>query len=361
MVSGTETRGQVDLVQLVPSYMDTVRFYDSKYEGLASELFDGPVSTPGNKISFRWPYAVDTGKMAPIAKETTPAVYIEGDAYMDSFFTKMAKIGWKMEPTMWDDEIAHGKMTMGLDFKVQQASQAIQRRKDFEGIKYAIGDASTVSRYSTQSTARRKEWDMSSDSALTDVIWSTTATAKILFDIDTILFNSKLLGDDVMKKLIVGPSTYYHMCQNTDLMEDLVYTHDPRQNIIGSELRGLSIKEVVYARYKENSTTAASMVGAPGLGSITADTWASSKSKNMMVETHSSTDYEFALITADKVGTMFKAPVYTSPGFPTGDDVTNAWEDPETLVKKAWRAVRFGFAVKDWTSVHKLKKVCLAV
>jgi len=140
-----------------------------------------------------------------------------------------------------------------------------------------------------------------------------------------------------------------------------VYTHDPRQNIIGSELRGLSIKEVVYARYKENSTTAASMVGAPGLGSITWDTWASSKSKNMMVEAHGGTDYEFALITADKVGTMFKAPVYTSPGFPTGDDVTNAWEDPETLVKKAWRAVRFGFAVKDWTSVHKLKKVCLAV
>jgi hypothetical protein len=336
--------------------MDTVRFYDSKYEGVAAELFDGPVATPGNRISFRWPYAVDTGKMAPIAKETTPAVYIEGDAYMDSFFTKMAKIGWKMEPTMWDDEIAHGKMTMGLDFKIQQASQAIMRRKDFEGLRYAMGDSTTVARYSTQSLDRRKKWDIAADTALTGVSWSTTASADILFDLDTILYNSKLIGDEVMKKLIVGPLTYFSMSQNKDLQDQLVYTHDPRENIIGGELRGLSIKEIVYARYKDNSGYG-TVVGGPGLGSTVYDTWTTMKSVSMMNETISGSVYEMGFIAADKIGTMFKAPVYTSPGYPTGDDVTNSWEDPESLVKKAWRAVRFGFAIGSWTSVHKLEKI----
>lgn len=356
MVSGTETRGQVDLTQLVPAYMETVRFYDSKYEGISAEIFDGPVSTPGNRISFRWPYAVDTGRMAPIAKETTPAVFAEGDAYMDSFFTKIAKTGWKMEPTMWDSEIGHGKMTMGLDFKIQQASQALMRRRDYEALKYAFGDASTIKRYSTQSTDRMAEWDITGDTDLTAKAWSDTANADILYDLDVILYNSRLIGDKPMKKMIIGPWTFFNMKQNATLADEMVYTHDPRMEIIGSELRGLSLKEIVYARYKENSSYSG-VVGAPGLGSLSYDTWTTMKSQHMMKHTVSGTTYEFGFITADKVGTMFKAPVYTSPGFPTGDDVTNAWQDPDTLVKYAWRAIRMGFAVPDWADIHKLTRV----
>ena len=361
MVSFSETRGQVELPFLVPAYDETEQYWDSEYEGILTSFMERK-PTPKNAISFRASFGAAQGRMAQLAKETTPAVYWESAAYMDSYFTRIAKTGWKMEPTMWDEEIQHGKMTLSLEEKINESSMAHMRREDFEGLKVVFGDSVTLNRYSTQNTDRLKSWEIdSSTDGLIGNSWGTitgtTSLPDILHDLDTIQYNAKLLGDFPMRKFIIAPKTFYVMQRNQTIKDDIKYVHDVRDGIVGASLRGLNIKEINYARYKDDSGYS-DMAGAPGIGSLMYDTWSSMKSKHMMRhEPGDGSTYEFGLITADKLGYIYSAPVYTSPGFPTGSDVSVMFDDPETLTKKAWRARRMGFRVKDYGNLHKVLKI----
>jgi hypothetical protein len=358
----SETRGQIDLAALVPAYEDTLRLFDTKYEGIIAGLMRSR-PTPRNQLSFRWPLIPDTGTMAPVSDETTSAVYMETAAYMENFATRIYKTGWKLEPTQYDSEIMHGKMGTSLEFKIDQGSKALQRRIEYEGLKYIFGDTSIISRYSSQeSQGRLKKWDITDTAdGLTGNSWGTitgtTNLPDILFDIDTILYNSKLIGDKDMSKMIVAPKTFYSMQRNIKIKEDIKYVFDVRGNIISGNLRGLNVSEVVYSRYKETSGWSG-IAGAPGLGSLMWDKWTDMKSQHMMRHVDASTTYEFFLITADTVGTMWTAPVFTSPSpYPKGSDVTHSWMEHDPLMLKSWRAIRRGFSVDDFADIHVGEKV----
>lgn len=362
MSSLSETRGQIDLAALVPAYEDTVRLFDTRYEGVIGSIMRSR-PTPKNQLSFRWPIIPDTGVMAPISDETTSAVYFETASYLENFATRIYKTGWKLEPTQYDSEIVHGKMGTSLEFKIEQGSKSLKRREDYEGLKYLFGDSSIISRYSSQDAqGRLMKWDITDDSnGLIGNSWGTitgdTDLPDILFDVDTILYNSKLIGDRDMKKMLVAPKTFYSMQRNIELKEDIKFVFDVRGNIISGNLRGLNVKEIVYSRYKETSGWS-DMAGAPGMGSLMWDKWADMKSKHMMRHTDTGTDYEFFVIAADTVGTIWTAPVFTSPSpYPEGTDITHTWMEDDPLMMKSWRAIRRSFSVDDFANIHIGEKV----
>jgi hypothetical protein len=359
----SETRGQIDLALLVPAYEETVRMFDGQYDGIISTLMNTR-PTPKNQLSFRWPIVPNTGQMAPVSDETTSALYMETAAYLENFATRIFKVGWKLEPTVYDEEISQGKMGVSLEYKIEMASQALKRREDFDGLKYLFGDSTVIGRYSSQNAqGRLKQWDiLSSADGLVGNSWGTiTGTSNlpdILHDINTIKWNAKKIADKPLSKFLVAPKTYYCMQENKTLKDDIKSVVDVRGNIVGDTLKGLSIKEVVYSRYKE-MTGYGTLTGAPGLGSLAWDKWADMKSKHMMQHTDGST-YEFALITADTVGTVWTAPVFTSPKYPQGSDVTHSWMEDDPLMFKSWRAQRRGYSVLDFSNVHVLQKIVVA-
>lgn len=358
-ISGT--RGTIDLSMMVPAYDEVVHFYDQEYEGIIDN-FMGRKWTPEKRISYKKAYGTDTGRMASIGKENTPPVYYEEPAYLEQFFTRCAKVGWRNDPLTWSKEIMMGKVALGLEAKIQAASKAHVRREEHQGLNFVIGDTSTVERYSTQDpTERQKQWDITSSAeGLLGNSWGTiTGTNNlpdVLYDLDTIIYNAKIMGAR-LKKMIMGPKTFYVLQRNVKLEDDLKYVHDVRQNVVGATLRGLAMKEIVYARYKEDNDYASGAM-APGLGSMEYNTWSSMKTKHMMQETISDTTYEFALLTVDQVGYITKANFFTGGSeFPQGDDVTINWEDPENLTKYSWRGKRYGFRVDNWEGIHKLYKI----
>lgn len=364
MSSMGETRGQVDLAALVPAYVDTLRLWDTAYEGVVDSIMrQSP--TPMGQLTFRWPVIPDTGAMAPVSDETTSAVYMETAAYMERFATRIYKVGWKLEPTAFDKEIAHGKMGTSLEFRIQQASKALQRRIDYEGLKYVFGDETIISRYSSQAAqGRLKTWDIEDDSDLFGVSWGVVDPTTeeddlpdVFFDLDTILYNSKLIGDKAMTKFFIAPKTYYSMQRNIRIKNDIKTVFDVRGNIVSSTMRGLNIKEVLYSRYKE-TTGWSEMMGAPGLGSLMWDKWTDMKTQHMMRHTDTGTTYEFGLITGDTIGTIWNAPVFTSEKYPNQPDVTHSWWEDDPLMLKSWRAIRRGFSVDDFSGVHVVKKIC---
>lgn len=361
MSSISETRGQVDLSQLIPAFTDTMRYFDSKYEGIISDVMAGPRPTPKNRIGFRYPIIVGTGAMAPVASESDPAVYMETASYMESFTTRIYKVGWKLEPNQWDAEIGAGKMGTMLSFKIEEQSKALDRREEYEGLAYLFGDTTTINRYSTQDQGRLREWDVTSDSlGLTGNSWGTITgdsnLPDILFDLDRIIYNAKLIGDKPKSKFLVGPKTFFVMQRNINLKNDIKNVVDVRGNIVGSTLRGLNMKEVIFNRYKEVSGWSG-MMGGPGLGSLMWDKWTDMKSQHMMRHTDGETTYEFGLITADEVGTRWKAPVFTSERYPKGDDVTHSFWEDDPLLLKSWRAKRRGYSIDDFADVHVVKKI----
>ena len=352
-----ETAESFPIALRVPAFMPTVRMWDSQFQGFTAQLMPEANSPGGVNSNFKWPIVIDTGVIAPVGDLMSRAQFIETSIQEESFWTRITKLGYYINPEQFKNEIGAGKLGIASTTKLKMVVKAIQRRIELDRLNYISGDTTTIARFSTQDTARLKTWDVSSDSDMGSGkggSWSGM-TADMMYHLDLILRHSAEIGDDPLENFFVGPDTYMYMNQNQTLMDNIKYTVDLRNRPIGDNIRGLRVHLVRLQRYKDESSTAT--MGMPGRGSPSYDTWTAIKSKHMMRHSSGGTEYEYGLLTAAKVGFTWRPPVYTAEKYPDGNIVTEAWMSHNPKVFYTYLTTRYGFAVEDFSKIHRLNKL----
>jgi len=357
------TGDDLEIATKVPAWMPTLKTYDQTFADFTSNLMPARDSPePGRNDSFHWEVRVAPQRMAPRGDLMSKARFGTEARAQEVFWTAITLEGMRILPDQYSNEVLRGNLGPNMTEKLRDVMEAIQRRIAYDRLKFICGDSTTVSRFSSMSTERRKLWDVSSDTYMSSGkggSWSTVST-DILWHVDYINRYPKVFGTKKpLNNLLIGPDTEFYMNQNTTLRDLLKYNVDLRGMMFNGTIRNLKVETIMGDTYKAESDE--SGFNTPGMGSHKYDIAGTMVTKHMMRENFGGTEYEFALLTADNIGFTWRPEVYTAEGYPTGNLVTVSWQDHNPLLKYAYVMTRYGFAMEDFAYVHKLQKIAATI
>lgn len=350
------------LSMLLPAWEDMVRDWGIQTEDFTADLMpSAPSPEPGRNDSFDWGIKTNTGMIAPRGDLFSKARFIDEARQKEKFWTTITLLGTWINPDQYAAAATGPGMTITLAEKMKDVMEAINRRIMIDRLEYLSGNSTVTGAFSTQGTGRLKTWDLTSDSDMGSGKgngWDTT-TSDPLYHLDLIIRYASAMRP--VNTLIIGPDAFFYLNQNSTVENKIKYNFDLRGRMFDSNIRGLNVKVIENDTYKEDSENESTM-NMPGKGSYDYDTWSTMKTKHMMRETFGATEYEYGLIVGDDIGKTWRPPVYSAETYPKNENlVTIEYDTKNPLLHYIYVMTRYGFAVKDFGSVHKIQKTAASM
>lgn len=349
----------------ITAWDDALRLWGKEFADFSASFMPAgpPPEGAKNNASWNWGVKTDSGVMANAGDLETETNWVEQGRTSHTFWTSIALLGAKIDPDQYSTAMLKGQMGVTLAEKMRDVMSGIERRKAYDRIKFMMGDTNIVERFTNMpiTNDRYKAWDVTSSTDMGTGKgggWDTVAT-DILWQLDYIEAQGGALLREPLRTLVIPPTTYFYINQNTNISDKIQYNVDLRGKMFDSEIRGLQIKRVAGDTYKDASSGTGAM-DSPGLGNLTYSTWDAITESYMLRESHGGSTYDTGLLMADTIGKTWEPDVYSAEGYPTGNLVTFEYEEYNPYRRFAYVITRYGLAVEDWAKCQKLQKLCVS-
>lgn len=341
---------------------DVITIYDNYFAEATRDImprvqapsFSGkPISY---KNSFQVPITADPQYMSSYAdygeRPTKRAIAFRRELYSPSM---IQEDGPEWDPFEFSDEFVDGFVDFRNQFMNVLAIRAMNRRIEYDAIKYLYGDSSTINRFSPGvDTGRKKSLDATDSDDLVGTGWQDVDNAKPLKDLSTIRYHARdIMGQEITIGLI-GNKTKWSLENNKSILDVMQYTTDFTNTVIGAQVGGVNMQFVGAQTYKDASST--SQPGMPGKGDIRETTFSRDNRTRFMTESSGGDTYEWALFVPGEVGNVFTARCHPKHEN-TESPYIHSWTDEETELTKTRLAMAYTPFVDDWARVFIVNKI----
>lgn len=337
--------------------------YDNIFKSAIDKVMprkSGPSIEGGKTISVNTPFTIpitsDPQYMAPYAdideRPGRRAIAYRFESYQASL---IMEDGPQFNPFEFTDELVPAFMDFNKQFLITSAVKSLNRRIEFDSMKFIHGNTVVHERFGQNIQTGRKKTLNATGTELTGITWSAYQTADPLYDISQIKYYANEMDAGPIKFGFIGTKTMSSLEKNAVIKDLLKYTVDLTNTTIGASLAGVQF-DVINTTYKNANTS--SLRPTSPFGDVRETTWARDTRTRIMTEVEGTGTLEFGLFAPERVGNVMTARVHPDQG-DSSAPYLHTWKDEEHSITKSRFSLGFTPFVDDWAKVIIVKALAL--